>query len=219
MSDARPTIDRWLPSPRAMRFTAILLGVELALALVYTAVFRPTVLEPRYAVYPFVWITAAVLAVAFTRPAPNPLRRRVPAMAVGVAYFLVLTWVGGMLAPGHVVTGLRIRWLPPGWGPALTYGGAWVRLTLFPFKLVGYLGLAYLVYATVLDAATSAVSGLLGLVSCVSCTWPVAASLLTGLLGGTSAVASVVYAWSYDLSTLVFLVAVLLLYWRPTIGR
>jgi hypothetical protein len=71
------------------------------------------------------------------------------------------------------------------------------------------------VYATVLDAAGSAVTGVLGLLSCVSCSWPVLTSIATGLVGGSSGVAAAVSNGSYGLSTLVFVVTVGLLYWRP----
>ena len=79
---------------------------------------------------------------------------------------------------------------------------------------MGYLALAWLVYATVIDAAGSAVTGVLGLLSCVSCSWPILASLLTGI-GGGGALAAAAQSQSYELSTVVFVVTVALLYWRP----
>jgi hypothetical protein len=84
-----------------------------------------------------------------------------------------------------------------------------------PARVVGYLALSYLVYATVIDAAGAAVSGILGLLSCVSCSWPILASLATAILGSGSALAASATALSYDLSTVVFLATVALLYWRP----
>jgi hypothetical protein len=84
-----------------------------------------------------------------------------------------------------------------------------------PYKLVGYLALAYLVYATVLDAAGTVVSGSLGLLSCVSCTWPVVGSLVTSLFGSGSAVVVAATTWPYDISTAAFLATVALLTWRP----
>jgi hypothetical protein len=116
-------------------------------------------------------------------------------------------------------TGARIAWeLPPGWGPAVLYGGGLVRLALIPYKLAGYAALAYLVYATVLDTAGSAVSGVVGLFSCVSCTWPIVGTVVSGIFGGTSAIAAVATSESYGLSTLVFVSAVGLLYYRPSFG-
>jgi hypothetical protein len=53
----------------------------------------------------------------------------------------------------------------------------------------------------------------------VSCTLPVAAAALSGLLGGTVGVVGVTAgAWSYDLSTLAYVVSVGLLAWRPAVG-
>jgi hypothetical protein len=43
----------------------------------------------------------------------------------------------------------------------------------------------------------------------------VVAALLSSVVGGTAAVTAAATAWSYDLSTVVFLLAVTLLYWRP----
>jgi hypothetical protein len=46
----------------------------------------------------------------------------------------------------------------------------------------------------------------------------VVAALLSSVAGGSAAVAAAATAWSYDLSTAVFLLAVALLYWRPLSG-
>jgi hypothetical protein len=43
----------------------------------------------------------------------------------------------------------------------------------------------------------------------------VLASLATGVFGSGTALASAVYGLSYDISTVVFLLTVALLYWRP----
>lgn len=197
---------------------AALVGAEALLAFAYLAVSDGWVTEPRYLVYPFVWINAAALAALWVRPADAGVRRRAVAIAVAAGYFLVVAWFGGLVGTGMASTGFDVRWLPPGWGPALLYSGHGLRLTLLPFKVVGYLGLAYLLYAAVLDLAGSPVGALLGTVSCVSCTMPILASVAAGVFGGTTAVASAAYAWSYDLSTVAFVLAVALLTWRPTSG-
>ncbi|MFB6122138.1 MAG: ABC transporter ATP-binding protein [Haloferacaceae archaeon] len=204
---------RWL-----LLFAAVVLATEAVASLLYLSTLSVTVVEPRYALYPFVWINLGVLAVAATRVPDASRRTRLLAAGVGVGYFFVLTAIDGTIALGGTGSGLRVMWLPPGWGPALLYSGGTLRLALFPFKLVGYASLAYLVAVTVVDAAEAAVVGVVGLVSCVSCTAPIATSLLAGVVGGAGAVGSAVYAWSYDLSTLVFVVSVVLLYWRPTFG-
>jgi hypothetical protein len=98
------------------------------------------------------------------------------------------------------------------------YSGGGLSVVLMPARVVGYLALAYLVYATVIDASGAGVAGLLGLLSCVSCSWPVLAALVSGVAGSGSALAATTLGLSQDLSTVVFLLTVGLLYWRPTIG-
>jgi hypothetical protein len=57
-------------------------------------------------------------------------------------------------------------------------------------------------------------SGALGLLSCVGCTF----SILLPLLGATSLFGSTLTGLSWDLSTLVFLLTVALLYWADEVG-
>jgi hypothetical protein len=201
-------------------FGALLGNSLLLLTLLYVALADGPLGPPRYALYGLTWIAVGVVAMAATRVAPASDRTRRRAALVAGGYFLVLAVAGGLVtASGPAgASGFRISYLPPGWGPALVYGGSVVNVVLMPARVVGYLALAYLVYATVVDAAGAAVSGVVGLFSCVSCSWPVLASLSTSLLGGGSAVAGAVTTLSYDLSTLVFLVTVALLYWRPFVG-
>jgi len=99
------------------------------------------------------------------------------------------------------------------------YGGSYVNLVLMPFKVFGYLVLATLVYATVIEATKNMLSGVVGLFSCVSCTFPVLAALASGFFGSSSAVAAAVYSQSYGLSTAVFVLTVALLLWRPSFPR
>jgi len=108
--------------------------------------------------------------------------------------------------------------LPPGYSPRLFYDGGVISLTLAPYKVVGYGALAYLVYVTVLDAAGTALSGVVGLFSCISCTWPVIGTIAAGVFGSSSALATAAMNQAYPLSTLVFLSAVALLWWRPRVG-
>lgn len=95
------------------------------------------------------------------------------------------------------------------------YEGSLLRLSLQFYKVVGYVTLAYLVYTTVVDATRTAVSGVIGLFSCVSCSWPILGTVATSLFGSGSAVVTGALRQSYGLSTLVFLSAVALLYYRP----
>ena len=195
-----------------------LLAVELALLGAYLALTDWSVLAPRYLLYPMVWVTVGVLAVARTAPVDAAVRSRLAAGTLAVGYLLALLWVDGSVSLHGTGTGFRLAWLPPGWGPAVLYGGASLSLALFPYRLVGYAALAYLLYATAATASRAALGGLVGLVSCVSCTLPVVAALLSSAVGGSAAVAAAATAWSYDLSTVVFLLAVALLYWRPLSG-
>jgi hypothetical protein len=195
-----------------------LLAVELALLGGYLALADWDVLAPRYLLYPLVWVTVGLLAVARTPPVDAPRRSRLLVAGLAAGYLLALLWVDGSVSLVGTGTGLRLVWLPPGWGPALLYGGESLSLALFPYRVVGYAALSYLLYATIATTTRAALGGLVGLVSCVSCTLPVAAALLSSVVGGSAAVTAAATAWSYDLSTLVFLLAVALLYWRPLAG-
>lgn len=206
------------PDRETLLWAALVLNLELLAVVTYFSLADVTVLEPRYVVYPLLWINVGVWAVARTDLAPASPRTRWLAAAVGVGYFLLLGGLGGLFSPGGAGQGLRIAWLPPGWGPTLLYSGDLLTLSLFPFKLVGYAALAYLVAATVRDVSGSALAGVVGLFSCISCTWPVVAAVLSGVFGSTSGVAAVATNGAYDLSTLVFVSAVALLYWRPSFG-
>jgi hypothetical protein len=220
MSTIRTRFDRFRPDTETLLWGAAVLNAELLVLVLYFLLSNHTGGDLRYLLYPFVWMNVALYAVVKTNPLAGSDRDRYFALAVAAGYFLVLGYFGGLFGPAHdmpgMSSGVRIAWLPPGWGPALLYSNDVVRLSLLPFKVVGYLALAYLVYATVLDAAGSAISGLLGLLSCVSCTWPVVASLITGVAGAGSGLATTVASGSYDISTVVFVVTVALLYWRPT---
>jgi hypothetical protein len=203
-------------NPQAVAIWAALLLAEALAVVAYYARPDVSLLQPRYAIYGLVWVNVGLLVLQRARVAPAPDRTRRRAAVVAVAYLGALAVAGGVvgLAAGPA-SGLSIAWLPPGWGPAVLYSGAGVRLVLMPARLVGYLALAYLVYATVVDASGAGVAGLLGLLSCVSCSWPILASLATGLAGSGSALAAAAQGFSYDISTAVFLVTVGLLYWRP----
>jgi hypothetical protein len=198
-----------------------LVACELLVLGAYFSRSSYSVVAPRYVLYPFVWVNVALLALLVVDRPRVTGRRRLLALGAGVGYLLVLTWLDGTLGAGTGARTLRVLDLPPGWGPALLYDGV-LRVVLFPFKTVGYAVLAYLVYRLVADVASAGagvVGGAIGFFSCVSCTLPVAAAALSGLLGGTVGVVGVTAgAWSYDLSTLAYVVSVGLLAWRPAVG-
>ena len=213
----RATLLRW----------GIILNLEAIAVLGYLLVADVTVTEPRFLLYPFIWINVGLWAVLRVTPASASRRTRLLAGLAAVGYFAVLAYAGGLISPGHFFHGhshgtslrVAVAGLPPGWGPGVFYTSGLVSVTVVPFKLAGYLALAYLIYATVIEAAGAAMGGVIGLFSCVSCTWPVLGTALAGLFGSASVVASAAQSAPYGLSTLVFLSAVGLLVWRPGLDR
>jgi len=210
----------WPPDPMTVAIGALVLLAELAFALVALESSGTILTRPLFAFgVPFVWINGSLLAFAFVRPGPDA-GRRLPAVGVAVAYFGILVALGGLLTwggPGG--SGLRVTLQGiPGWVPLVIVGGSVVNLVIVPFKLIGYLALAYLVYVTVRDASGALVGGVLGLFSCVSCSLPIVAALVSGLAGGGTAAWTAAYSNSYLLSTVVFAVTVALLAWRPSVG-
>lgn len=212
-------------SPLAVGVLLLAIFAELALLVAYLGLTNAEATSVRYLLYPFVWINLGMWAVVTANPIDASRRVQWIGAIGGLLYLLVLAYFGGLLQLSHIghthshgARGLSVfTALPPGWGPTVVYDHSAFSVTLVPYKLIGYLALTYLVYTALLDTVTAAVSGAVGLLTCVSCSWPVFASLITGLLGGTTA-AAVVYSYSIDLSTLAFVLAVGVLVWRPTIG-
>jgi hypothetical protein len=209
-----------LAETRAIRWWLAAVAVELAVVTAYLET-TPTVVvtEPRYVVYPFLWINVGVWAMV--RTATPSVDRRKWAVAAGVAtgYLLLLFVAGGTLQlglDGPLAGGAvsSIHWNVPGLGPIVVYGTPRVRLSIIPFKVVGYVAMTYLVYARLLDATRAVLSGALGLFSCVGCTF----SLLLPLLGATTLFGSTLTGLAWDLSTVVFLCTVATLYWADEVG-
>lgn len=220
MSTVDRLIDRWRPTPTAVATAAVVLLVEATVVLGYVAVTRPIVTSPLLVVaVPAVWVNLSLWVFLRVRPAATDARRW-PAVLVAVGYFGLLAVLGGLVNAGGATGGSARVTLAgfPGWVPLVIVDGALADVVLVPFKAVGYIALAYLVYVTAVDAAGAVVGGALGLLSCVSCTFPLIAGLVAALTGGGGAVASAVYSNSYLLSTVVFAVTVALLAWRPTAG-
>lgn len=208
--------------PTELQVLVAAIGFETFLLVGYFVLTDATVTTPRYVVYPFLWINA-VLWAGMRTPLPSASRRHhAIALAVAGAYFLLLAnWAGliTLTGGGHhpvpdSILGLSVGAGSPGWA-RVRFITRTVAVSFIPFRVIGYLGLAYLVYAAVLDVTSAAASGAIGLFSCLSCSFPILASVVTGLWGGSVTLMSTVFAHSVDFSTLAFLASVGLLYWRP----
>ncbi|WP_323675516.1 hypothetical protein [Halorubellus sp. PRR65] len=229
VSRSMAAVRRRATRPAAVALAAVVLA-EVALLAGYLGLTGASATSVRYLLYPFVWIDLGLSAVfAVDVPGTSSALARRAALAVASAYLATLAFAGGLvdvtvLADGHGhahgagVDLAVFTALPPGWGPTVVLDAPSATLTLVPYKVVGYVALAYLTYAAVVDTAASAASGAIGLLSCASCSWPVFASLLAAALGG-EAVANALYAHSMDLSTVAFVAAVALLAWRPGAGE
>jgi len=221
----RPFHAADVPLRRLAVAFAGLLGVEALLLLAWLWLSPGGVTAPRYLLYPFVWIDASLLAVAVVlgdarsqrAPAVDG-RLRMVSVLVGVGYALLLLWAGGLLGVGGRSGVVTLLSAPPGWGPILVYDGP-VRLAVVPFKLVGYLVLAWLVALVVDGAGRPVVSGALGLVTCVGCTGPLVLALLAAFGGGSVTAYAEVSGLSYDLSTVVFLVSLVGVTWSVLRSR
>lgn len=221
----RPFRATGLPPRRLAVALAGVLGVEALLLFAWLWLTPGGVTAPRYLLYPFVWIDASLLAVAVVlgdaqtrQPATGDTRLRVLSALVGVAYAGLLLWAGGLVGVGGQSGTATLLSAPPGWGPMLVYDGL-LRLTVVPFKLVGYLVLAWLVALVVRRAGRPLLSGALGLVTCVGCTGPLVLALLATLGGGSVTAYAAVSGLSYDLSTVVFLVSLLGVTWSVQRSR
>ncbi|KAB1194150.1 hypothetical protein GJR96_12200 [Haloferax sp. MBLA0076] len=212
-----------------VRWLVVLCWVEALAVSVYLLATPVRVESLRYVLYPFVWINVGFAAVLWTNPPETSRRLELVAGTVAIAYFFVLAGLAGLVSVdfsallggghAHAGSGHTMGWqftlTAPGWGPRFGYTGDVVSAAFVPYRVVGYLALSYLVYAAVLDTARTVLSGALGLVSCIGCTFPVVAGLTAGLAGGTGVV-SALQTLSIDLSTVVFVAAVVVLAFRPS---
>lgn len=212
--DGRPSLAGW---------AVVVCWLECLSLLGYFALTPAEPRQVRYLLYPFLWINAGLLAVALTSPPEATRSRRVVAGVLAGAYFLLLASVSGMVdlygGGGHhhaVAQGFQVVQSAPGWGPRVGYVTAVGHVNLVPYRVVGYLALAYLGYVVLLRATATAVSGVFGLASCVGCAFPVVTATSGGAAAGSAAALSTVSRLSADISTAAFLAAVGLLYWGAT---
>lgn len=217
-----------IDSPSSLIKTGVLaLGTQSALALAYLVATDAGLAAPRTLAIPFIWITAAVVGVRHVDRPDSGRRILALAGAVGVGYAVALGWFTGAVGlSSGAAAGLDVVLLPPGWGPMIRYDGAVVALFLFPYRVVGYAALAYLVSLAVRDIAeygTSAgVGGVIALGSCASCALPVVAAIGSALGGagvglglGTAPAAA---GGTYLIATVAYVLSVAVLTVRPTIG-
>jgi len=210
------------PWPAGAGLLAAAVALEVVLVVGYFVATPGTVTVPRYVAYPFVWINAVLVAASRTPIPSAPPRRHLLAGALAAGYFLLLAnWAGlvGLTVGGHHpipegVLGVSVGAGSPGWG-RLRLVTRTFYVSFVPYRVIGYLGLTYLVYAALVDASGVVASGALGFVSCLSCSAPIFASAVTGVLGGWVTLMSTAIAYSVDISTIAFLTSVALLYWRP----
>jgi len=202
-----------VPEGRSLALWAVVLNTELLLVMLYLLLVQGAATNPFLLAFPLVWLNVAGLVVMHVRPAPASDRRRAVGGAVALGYGLLLGYVGGVFGTGGAGTGLRfVLAAPPGFAPTIIYSGTPLAFLLEPSNVSGYLALSYLVYVTVVDASGGLAGGVLGLFSCVSCVLPIVASAVGGAIGAGGALYQVAMGQSYELSTVVFLVSVALLY-------
>lgn len=210
-----------LPGRRDVHLLIAVVLVELCLLAGYFAVRPEQPVVLRYTLYPFVWLNVALLAAIHVDVPETSRRRTLLATAVAAVYFVALLSLSGLVGiPSDDLLQLSgvvdVQAGSPGTERLHLVTDA-LYVSVVPYRTVGFLVLAYLVYVTVLDVSGSLAAGALGLFSCVGCTFPVLVSLSAGLFGST-AVASAVYGAQFDISTVVFVLAVGLLYLRPGVG-
>ncbi|AGN02961.1 hypothetical protein L593_15135 [Salinarchaeum sp. Harcht-Bsk1] len=229
MHEAVSTLDARVPRPRKSTIVwgVVLVNVEALFVLTYLAITQRSY-DLAFLLFPFVWINVGLWALVRTEPPSASTSRRRVAAGLSVLYFLALGFMGNMLALGpafgsdtpatgfdFVMYGIQ----PPGWTPYLLFNSEFLHVSLIPPYVIGFAALTYLVYATVLDAASLAGVGIVGLFSCISCTMPLVAAVVTGAIGASSgALLSAVAPIAYEGGMVLYVVTVALLYYRPVMG-
>jgi hypothetical protein len=203
-----------------LEFWIAVIAVELVLLVGHFWLTPSGLVDPlsaRYAIYPLLWINAAIYAIGSVDLPSAPGRRRAAVGAVAVGYLLALAWLGGLVrldpidAPGIYLHSLG----SPGWGPRIVVMTSIGYLQVIPYRVIGYPALAFLLYARLLETGGAVLKSAVGLVSCVSCSLPLFAALAGGGLGLGAGVGATLTTHAVDLSTAAYLLAVGLLLWRP----
>lgn len=200
-------------------------AAQLAVALAYGVYYDIVVTSLTHYLIPLIWITSGVWAILAAEPRVSKWSHRIIGILAGGSYFLLLLYLSGLLSPvtpqGQSVSSttvdITLR-VALGWGPAITYTGDYLQLMIIPFQVIGYAALAYLFYIAILDVTNAAFGGILGLAPCPGCAAPLLTSVFAGALG-TSPVLVTLVSYTYEIATLLFLLALALLYWRPTLDE
>jgi hypothetical protein len=221
---ASERLDDLIPDRIVLLWGALLVLLEAMAVLLFVSQPRIVVRDPLVYVYPFVWINLGLWATSVVEPPDAESHQRQGAAIIVAGYTLVLAYAAGMLSGGGAppgvdgVVSLTVANVPPGWGPYATVYAPGFSVQLMPYQVIGYAALVYLVYVGLLDVATSAAGAGLGLLTCVSCSWPVLASLLSGVVGSTAALTAAVYGQPYGLATVAYVLTVGVLVYRPGVG-
>lgn len=222
-------------SRRDLLVWATVVNVELGLVVAYFLFTNARLTSPLFTLYGLVWVNVGLFVLArfevptgetntsngpsVSRGGPFGVRHPLAAGLAG-AYLLVLAIAGGTVGVTNPATpaGLSVSLLPPGWGPAVVYGGTGWSAALMPARVIGDLALAYLLYGRLAETSGVGLAGGLGLVSCVSCSFPVIAGTVGAAVGGGGLAASLASGLGYGVSTAVFLLTVCLLWYGPAIA-
>lgn len=206
-------------SRRDVFLAATALNVELAAVVAYLLFTDVQFTSPWFLVSGLVWVNLGLFVGWRYEPPAVDRRTRLRVGGLVAVYAAVLAVAGGLVGVTNPATpsGLSVSLLPPGWGPALVYGGGSWSAAIMPARVAGYGAVVYLTYGRLASASSAGVAGLLGLFSCVSCTFPVVAGTVGALVGGGSFAASLAADLGYGVSTGVLLLTVLLLWVGPSL--
>lgn len=191
-----------------------LVFAELLIVMTYLELTSTGVTKPRYLIYPFIWINIGLLAIYLGTARAGSRRHRLLGLGIAGGYYLLLLVVAGNISfEMGAEPALGIIWATPGWGPVLSGGFPGVDFQLIPYEVVGYAGLAYLLYVNVLDVSRGILPGILGIVTCVSCSMPLWGPILGLVGGGAMGLSQFATTYAYDIGTAIFLVTMGLLYY------
>jgi hypothetical protein len=222
-------IEHWSRTYRTHLWTLAavnaLVALQVLVAVLYGVAFGITLRGLHIFLLPFVWTTVSAVTLWYTEPVSRGWKPTAFAGAVAVGYLTLFLWLSGTIGftPSQLepITGPLGFGIDAGrslgWGPIIYYSGEWVGARIIPYQVIGYLSLSYMVYLAVLDVTRSAGAGTLGLVLCPGCA---AAAFVPafGGIAGVSAALSVFLQFSYEIATVMFVVAMGWLYYQPSFG-